>query len=303
VKFVGDMNPASVPSPEEEISPELREGAFQLRPVWQRFLIVLAGPMANFLLAILIFAAFFAFVGTPLNNVVASVKPNSAAARTGIAPGDRILSVAGMTTSNFDDVTRVVGLRPNQTVPIVIERGGKVQRLSATLGSEEFEDLPGHKMTRGLLGIYVSSRPGKPVPVYRAVPMAVDYSARLVRGIVDGLGQIIRGHVSPKQLGGPIRIARYAGMGVELGPLVFVTLIALLSINLGFINLLPVPMLDGGHLFFYAIEAVRRRPLSERAMEWSFRGGLAAILALLIFVTINDLGTIGLWDRLQRLIG
>ena len=114
---------------------------------------------------------------------------------------------------------------------------------------------------------------------------------------------MVRGQVSPKQLGGPITIAQVAGEGAALGPLPFVGLLALLSINLGFINLLPVPMLDGGHLFFYAIEAVRRRPVSAQALEWAFRGGLALILALLVFVTVNDLGSLGLWDRLQRLIG
>jgi regulator of sigma E protease len=131
----------------------------------------------------------------------------------------------------------------------------------------------------------------------------VDQTARLTRSICDGLIQLIRGQVSVKQLGGPITIARVAGQGAELGFFPFIGLLALLSINLGFINLLPVPMMDGGHLFFYAIEAVRRRPLSAQALEWAFRGGFALILALLVFVTINDLGSLGLWDRLQRLIG
>jgi regulator of sigma E protease len=140
-------------------------------------------------------------------------------------------------------------------------------------------------------------------PVLEAIPMAVDYTARMTRTIIDGIGQLIKGRVSPKQLGGPIKIAQIAGEGAAQGPLPFVGLLALLSINLGFINLLPVPMLDGGHLFFYAIEAVRRRPLSAQALDWAFRGGLALILALMVFVTINDLGSLGLWDGLQRLIG
>jgi regulator of sigma E protease len=300
VKFVGDMGPASNPAEAESIPEELRERAFQFRPVWQRFLIVLAGPLANFILAILIFAAFFTFVGTPQNNVVIGVKESSAAAAAGIEKGDRILSIAGMTTSNFDDVTRIVAVRPREPVDITIERGGIERQLKANLGSEEVEDLPGHKMTRGLLGVYVSARTGDRVPFYRAVPMATDYSIRLTRALVDGLGQIVRGRISPKQIGGPIRIARYAGAGIEMGPLVFVTLLALFSINLGFINLLPVPMLDGGHLFFYAIEAVRRRPVSAQALDWAFRGGLALILALLVFATFNDLD---LWHRLERLIG
>ena len=133
--------------------------------------------------------------------------------------------------------------------------------------------------------------------------MAVEQTADMTRTIIDGLSQIIRGRVSPKQLGGPITIARVAGAGPNSASCRLSGSLALLSINLGFINLLPVPMLDGGHLFFYVIEAVRRRPLSAQALEVAFRGGLALVFALMIFLTINDLGSLGLWDRLQRLIG
>jgi regulator of sigma E protease len=121
--------------------------------------------------------------------------------------------------------------------------------------------------------------------------------------MIDGLVQIITGRRSVEDLGGPIKIAQIAGQQATLGLISFVQLLALFSINLGFINLLPVPMLDGGHLLFYAVEAVRRRPVSARAMDWAFRGGLALILALVVFTTVNDLGSVGLWDRLQRLIG
>ena len=303
VKFVGDMGPASDPADAEDIPAELRDHAFQFRPVWQRFLIVLAGPVANFLLAIIIFTAFFTFVGTPLNNVVENVQPNSAAAVAGIQPGDRIVSVAGLTTTNYDEVTRVVGVRPNETVSITIERNGTSRQLQVTLRSEQFEALPGRKATRGLLGVYFSPRSGDPAPLYQSIPLAFDYTARLTRTLIDGLGQIINGRVSPRDMGGPITIARVAGQGAELGLFPFIGLVAFLSINLGFINLLPVPMLDGGHLFFYAVEAVRRRPLDARSLEWAYRGGVALIFALMLFLTINDLGSLGLWDRLQRLIG
>jgi regulator of sigma E protease len=303
VKFVGDMTPASNPAELERIPEHLREKAFQLRPVWQRFLVVLAGPAANFILAILIFAAFFTFAGTPRTNSIGEIVPHSAAAAAGIKPGDRILSVAGRATPTFDDVANVVLLRPNEQVPISIERGSSEQVLNVRLGSAMLDDATGRKMRAGVLGVRSSTRIGDPVPVYRAVPMAVDQTARLTGSIVDGLVQLVRGRVSTNQLGGPITIARVAGQGAELGLFPFIGLLALLSINLGFINLLPVPMLDGGHLFFYAVEAVRRRPLSARAQEWAFRGGLAVILALVLFTTINDLGSLGLWDRLQRLIG
>ena len=142
-----------------------------------------------------------------------------------------------------------------------------------------------------------------PLSPLAALSAAVDYTWRLVVSTVDGLGRVLSGQISPKAIGGPISIAKVAGEGAALGPLAFVSLLAFLSINLGFINLLPVPMLDGGHLFFYGVEAVRRRPLSAEALEWSFRGGLAVLFALMVFTTLNDLGSLGLWDRLQRLIG
>ena len=303
VKFVGDMGPASTPADLESIPEHLRDRAFQLRPVWQRFLIVLAGPVANFLLAIVILAGFFSLIGTPASNVVSAIQPNSAAAGAGIQPGDRILSIAGMSTPTFDDIFRTVAVRPDETVMVDVERGGSVQELRVTLKTDILKDATGQPFKRGLLGVYPKIEVREPVSIVRAVPMAVDYTARMTRSIVDGIVQLVRGRVSPKQLGGPIKIAQIAGEGAAQGPLPFVGLLALLSINLGFINLLPVPLLDGGHLFFYAIEAVRRRPLSAEALDWAFRGGLALILALLVFVTINDLGSLGLWNQLQRLIG
>jgi regulator of sigma E protease len=303
VRFIGDMSPASGPVDESSIPAEQRDRAFALRPVWQRFLVVLAGPAANFLLAIIIFAAFFAFVGTPQTNVVGSIKPHSPAEAAGIQPGDRILSVAGQTTRTFGEVATVVATRPDQTVSVKLERRGEKMRLNVHLGSVQLSDPTGTKFRGGILGVFSTTKVSQPVSIFRAVPMAVQYTWNLTRLMVDGIVQLVRGHISAKQVGGPIKIAQVAGEGAAQGPLAFVSLLALLSINLGFINLLPVPVLDGGHLFFYTIEAVRRRPLSAKALDWAFRGGLAVILALLIFTTVNDLSSLGLWDRLQRLIG
>jgi len=303
VKFVGDMTPASNPAELESIPEHLREHAFQLRPVWQRFLVVLAGPVANFLLAILIFAAFFMTLGAPRTNVVGEVLPNTAAAAAGIEPGDKILSVAGRETPSFDDIRSIVILRANETVPIRIERKGQVRDISVHLRSDTVTDPFGQRFKRGLLGVAPTTTVLERLPVYEAVPEACHYTMLIVRSMVDGLGQIITGRRGTEDVGGPIKIAQIAGQQATLGALPFVQLLALFSINLGFINLLPVPMLDGGHLFFYAVEGIRRRPLSARALEWAFRGGLAVILALVVFTTINDLGSLGLWDRLQRLIG
>ena len=303
VKFVGDMSPASNPADLETIPPELRERAFQVRPVWQRFLVVLAGPVANFILAIAIFAAFFVALGAPRTNIVGAIVPNTPAAQAGLQPGDKILSVAGRGTPDFDDVRSVVMLRPKQTVPLRFERDGVVREVEVHLQSDTVTDPFGQKFERGLLGVYPTTGVLERLPVYEAVPEAVSYTLRITRSMIDGLGQIVTGARGTEDVGGPIKIAQIAGQQAALGALPFVQLLALFSINLGFINLLPVPMLDGGHLFFYAVEAVRRRPLSARALDWAFRGGLALILALVVFTTINDLGSVGLWDRLQRLIG
>jgi len=303
VKFIGDMSPASEPADLESVPPELRDHVFQVRPVWQRFLVVLAGPAANFLLAIVILSAFFSLVGTPRTNIVGDVLPNTGAAAAGIQAGDRILSVANQETPTFEDVARVVMIRPDERVVVQVDRAGVTKAVQVNLGSSTVPDATGRKFKAGVLGIHSTTEVTQPVPLLQAIPMACEQTATMTRTIIDGLSQIIRGRVSPKQLGGPITIARVAGSGAELGFLPFIGLLALLSINLGFINLLPVPMLDGGHLFFYVIEAVRRRPLSAQAVEVAFRGGLALVFALMIFLTINDLGSLGLWDRLQRLIG
>jgi regulator of sigma E protease len=264
---------------------------------------VLAGPAANFLLAVVIFAAFFTFVGAPLSNSVGAVEPGSAAAEAGLQPGDRILAIDGRETPTFDDIRNVVALRPNAPVLIKLMRADKISQVFVTLKSDTFSDQFGKTQRKGLLGVAPTTAVLQRLPLVEAVPEAIDYTGRLTFSIIDGLGQMFAGQISPKALGGPISIAKVAGQGAALGPLPFVGLLAFLSINLGFINLLPVPMLDGGHLFFYTIEAVRRRPLSAQALEWAFRGGLAVILALVLFTTFNDLGSIGLWDRLQRLIG
>jgi regulator of sigma E protease len=297
------MSPASNPADLESIPPELRDRAFQVRPVWQRFLVVLAGPAANFILAIAIFAAFFVTLGAPRTNVVGAIVPNTPAAEAGLRPGDKILSVAGRGTPDFDDVRSVVMLRPKQTVPVRFERDGVIREIEVRLQSDSVVDRFGQKFERGLLGVYPTTGVLERLPIYEAVPEAASYTLRITRSMIDGLGQIVTGARGTEDVGGPIKIAQIAGQQAALGALPFVQLLALFSINLGFINLLPVPMLDGGHLFFYAVEAVRRRPLSARALDWAFRGGLALILALVVFTTINDLGSVGLWDRLQRLIG
>jgi regulator of sigma E protease len=299
VRFVGDEHHAG----EAEEQP-LNERSFAGKAVWKRFLIVLAGPMANFLLAIIIFAGFFAALGVPRTpNVVLAVQPGTAAAAAGLQKGDRIEAVAGEATATFEDVQRIVSLRPGEQVDLRIARGDQSAVVRTTLGTHVEKDRFGTKYRLGLLGVYASGRQLEHIPVAQLVPQAISYTWDLTSTTMTGLWQIVTGRRSTDELGGPLKMAQVAGQQASLGPFQFVQLLALFSINLGFINLLPVPVLDGGHLLFYAMEAVRRRPVSVQAQEWAFRGGLALLLALLLFTTVNDLGSFGVWERLGRLIG
>ncbi|MFL6780362.1 MAG: M50 family metallopeptidase [Sphingomicrobium sp.] len=301
VKFVGDMGPASTPDETDNIPEKLRPHAFQFKPVWQRFLIVLAGPMANFVLAIAIIAGFIALYGTPSTpNLVIGTVPHSAAEKAGLEVGDRVLAIAGRSTTNFEEISQLASLYPDQDVSLQIERSGRTFDLNVHIGTQIIKDRYGQSYRIGLLGLPVPPRHFEPVPVHKIVPVAVERTAFLTRSMIEGVWQIVTGRRSVKEIGGPIRIAKVAGEQAKLGTEDFIALLALLSINLGFINLLPVVPLDGGHLFFYLFEAVRRRPVSARALDWTLRGGIALILALMLLATGNDLG---LWNQLERLIG
>lgn len=303
VRFVGDMNPASQPD-NTTLPPELQASAFHLHPWWQRFLIVLAGPATNFLVAIAIVAAFFVTSGEPrTSNRVTGVLPGGPAATAGIKPGDRIVSVANRQTQTFEDISKVVTLRAGERVEIIVNRNGKPFRMETQIGVKVETDNFGQTFKVGRLDILGGERQYVRPSAINVIPAATSYTFKITQWMIDGLWQILSGRRSVKELGGPLKMAQIAGQVATLGPLEFIQLIALFSINLGFINLLPVPVLDGGHLVFYAVEAVRRRPVSEQAQEWAFRGGLALILALWVMLTFNDLASFGLFERLGRLIG
>lgn len=305
VRFAGDMNPASQPSPEWLALPaKERARTFQAKPLWQRAIIVAAGPVANFIVAIVILSAFALAYGvnrTP--STVGSVLPGSAAEAAGLRPGDVVTSLGGRSVATYGDMVEYTQLRPNEPVRIEFERGGQALSIDAVIGERIEKDRFGNEYRIGRLGI----GPGEPVHesvgLLEAPIVGLDMTADVVRMTIDGLGQIITGRRSVAELGGPLKIAQVSGERLAMGPTEFVFLIALISINLGFINLLPVPVLDGGHLLFYAVEAVRRRPVESQVMEWAFRGGLIAILALMLLVTLNDLGGFGVWRNLAGLIG
>jgi len=304
VRFVGDADAASTGRSDAPAPVGVVGRGFQTSPVGQRFLIVLAGPMANFLMAILIFAAFFAAFGMPRTpNVIDSVMPHGAAAAAGLRPGDRIVGLAGRTTDTFEDISRITVMRPAELVEIRVERAGRPLTVKARLGVEEEVDRFGQRYRIGRLGIITTSLRYERVGVVELLPAATSFTLSMTRAMIDGLWQIVTGRRSVADLSGPLKMAQVAGQQASLGLFQFIQLLALFSINLGFINLLPIPMLDGGHLALYSLEAAWRRPVGERAQEWAFRGGLAALLALLVYTTLNDLSSFGLWERLGRLIG
>ncbi|MCX8477558.1 MAG: RIP metalloprotease RseP [Sphingomonas sp.] len=305
VRFAGDMNPASQPSPEWLSLPaQERAKTFQAKPLWQRAIIVAAGPIANFIVAIVILAAFALAYGQNVTpSVVGTVQPGSAAAVAGLQPGDRLTALGGRSVETFTDIAKYAQLRPGEAVEIDFERGGRAMAADIVIGVREDQDRFGNKYRIGVLGIGSSAPVLKSVGVLEAPLVGVRQTVDIVQMTLDGLGQIITGRRSLSELGGPLKIAQVSGERLSMGPVEFVFLIALISINLGFINLLPVPVLDGGHLLFYAVEAVRRRPVEPQVMEWAFRGGLIAILALMLLVTLNDLGAFGVWRNLAGLIG
>ena len=305
VRFAGDMSAVSQPSAEWLALPASeRARTFQAKPVWQRAIIVAAGPAVNFVLAALILAGFAVAYGDLRTPAVANtVLAGSPAARAGMVAGDRIVAIDGRAMRTFDDVGRYIVVRPREAIVVDLVRGGHPVSLGVTTGAETRKDRFGNAAVVGVIGIKPGPMVIEHVSVLDAPQVAIGRTRDILRMMVDTIGQIVTGRRSVKDMGGPLSIAKTSGEQLSLGWNDFIGLVALVSINLGFINLLPVPMLDGGHLLFYAIEAVRRRPVAPDVQEWAYRGGLAALLALMMLVTVNDLASFGLWTRLAGLIG
>lgn len=297
VQFAGDMNPASLPSEEWLALPEEeRARTFQARPLWQRALIVAAGPLTNFAVAIAILSAFIYAYGKPdIPPVIAALVENGAAAEAGIEPGDRIVSVNGDPIESFDELAGRIAPFPGERLSLEIERGGERLTYDFTIPTVIERDRFGNTYKVGQIGIASGSGRLVPVGPAEAVALGVRETGQIVNMMVTGIWQIITGRRSVAELGGPVRMAKFSGEQLSLGWLPFIRFVAMVSINLGFINLLPIPALDGGHLAFYAAEAVRRKPAGARSQEWAFRTGLAFVLALMLFVTINDVASLSLF--------
>ena len=282
VRFKGDMNAASMTDPAWlQMPAKERAESFPAKPLWQRAAIVAAGPAINFLFAILIIATFAFVHGESRTPAVAGVvEQGSAADAAGIQVGDRILSFNGRAMDTYTDMVMYTRIRPGEPVDVVIDRGGKRLEIQTRIGAVMEDDGFGQQYRVGRLGIGASDPVVERVGLLRAPVVAIERTGQIVRTMVETLGQIVTGGRSVKELGGPLKIAQVSGQAATLGLESFIFFAALISINLGFINLLPIPMLDGGHLLFYGIEAVQRRPVSAQAQEWAYRSGLAVLMAM-----------------------
>ncbi|PEQ10861.1 RIP metalloprotease RseP [Novosphingobium sp. PC22D] len=296
VQFAGDMNATSTPARAGDgLSEAERSRQFHHKPLWQRALIVLAGPMTNLLFAVAIFTAFNLALGKAVAVPdVATFTENSAAQEAGLEIGDRIVAVDGHAIDSFTDIPQYVVPYPGRTIDVTVSRGGETLAIPVRIAEELETDRFGNEARVGRIGIGAGSGAVEVTKVgpVEAVTLGFEQSFDIMRMMAAGIGQIITGERSVKELGGPIKIAKYSGEQFTLGWLQFVSFVALISINLAFINLLPIPALDGGHLAFYAAEAVRRKPLDQRSQEWAVRTGVALVLALMLLVTINDLAAL-----------
>lgn len=302
VKFIDDENAASAgQKAPDQLSEEERQRSFQGKSLGQRAAIVAAGPIANFLLAILIFTMIFSVFGERITAAkVDEVTPGSAAERAGFLPGDVIVEIDGSQIDDFSDMQRIVSASADQALLFTVRRDGSLVELTATPERKEIDDQFGNKIRLGQLGIKRSATADdwsleRHDPA-TAFVKAVEECVFVVTRTFGYLGEVIAGRESADQLGGPIRIAELSGQVAQLGILPLLSILAYVSISIGLINLFPIPILDGGHLLFYAIEAVRGKPLSESAQEIGFRIGLAFILMLMIFVTWNDLNHV--WSKI-----
>ena len=293
VKFFGDAGVSSAGSA-QEIPPAERQFSFHHKPLGSRAAVVVAGPAANFIFAILLFAGLFATVGQPFTTpVIAEVQPDTVAAQAGFRGGDRIVEVDGFAVQRFEDLMQLVLVGAGRQMDFVVLRDGQNVTLRATPGTRTLTDRSGREHVVGYLGV----RSAGFEQVRRNPAEALWYAGKqtwfITTQTLVSVGRMITGTMPADDLSGPLGIARMSGEAAQIGVSAVIEFMALLSVSLGLINLFPVPLLDGGHLLFYAFEAVRGRPLAPRAQEYAFRLGLALVLMLMFFATWNDLGRPG----------
>lgn len=295
VKMFGDADPASSPDRDklEHMSEEEKKVSFIHKPLLSKAMVVAAGPVANFILALIIFTGFFAVFGRPVSPpVVGSVMEGSAAAAADIRAGDRFISIDGTKVERFADIQRVVRMHMDGEIRLLLLRDGAEVTVSLTPVLQKSKDVFGNEVKIPLLGISSGATEYEELSLPAAVPAAVDEMLNMCADTMKALGQMVTGRRSVSELGGPIKIAQYSGQSMQQGFSTVLWFMAVLSLNLGLINLFPIPMLDGGHLLFYMVEALRGRPLAEKFQDYAFKFGFAIIITLMAFTTINDVANL-----------
>jgi len=292
VKMFGDKNGASIPDREvlAQMSAADRKKSFIGKNVWQRFAIVAAGPIANFVLTIFLFTILFRVNGlTTVAPVIDEVLPNSAAAESGLKKDDKILAIDANEISSFDEIREIVGLNTGKSLQVKILRGAEEINFVITPKIQITKNIFGEEIKAGMLGITASQADHRDLNLGQSFLLANQETYKMTISIFKAIGQLISGERSVKELSGPVKMAKYSGKTFEMGIVAVLWFSAMISLNLGVMNLLPIPVLDGGHLFFYLIEAIRGRALSPKTQEIGFRFGLSLVLALMLFTTFNDI--------------
>ena len=307
--YVKMFGQSDLPGDEDEDQPPLTDKekavSFQHKTLAQRTAIVAAGPIANFLLSVVLIACLMATFGAARPYAgVGEMMPGSAAAEAGFKAGDRIVSIDGEAVEWFSDLVRIVSVQPEMLLKIKVRRGDDEFVLTATPKRHQQPGAEGKTVEIGLLGVrydpqqmhYERQNP------LMAVWLGIQQTASLTEKTLSFLGQVISGRQGTEGIGGPLRIVQYAGITFQSGIENFILFLAVLSINLGLINLFPIPILDGGHLLFFAVEAIRGRPLGPQAQEYGFRFGLILVLILMVFVTWNDLVQLRVFEFIKELV-
>jgi regulator of sigma E protease len=292
VKMFGDADPSSFGPDEkaQELTAAEKKIAFFAQPVWKRFSIVFAGPAANYVFAILLLAGLFFINGQPYTSTkVATVVEDTAAAKAGFKEGDVILNVDGGKIDSFEDLKRVISLNTGTPVVVGLEREGRPMEITVTPDVVRATDRLGGDHTSGRLGVASTEKVFRDLGPVEAIRESFVQTWNITSDTLKGVGQMIMGIRSAEELGGPLRIAEMSGKVAQDGVFALFWFIVVISINLGLINLFPIPLLDGGHLLFYIAEGLRGRPVSERVQEYGARFGVAALLSLMLFATWNDL--------------
>ncbi len=298
VKMFGDSSAASTPDGQKlnKMSKAEKAQAFHFKSLPQKAAVVVAGPAANFLFAIVILMGFFMAYGKPEASAqIGEVAKESAAELAGLQKDDTILKLMGSDIKTFDDLRNIASMHAGEQMEIIYQRGDKIMTRNITPKLTETTDLFGNKVKIGLLGVGSSTLIYKPMGIVESIPASVSEVYRISANTLKALGQMITGQRSAEELSGILRIGKYSGQAAEKGLAVVLWFMVVLSVNLGLINLMPIPVLDGGHLMFYAVEAVKGRPMAERFQEWGYRVGFSLLILLMVFATYNDLRSLNVF--------